>query len=397
MRVLDLSTMLVGPYTTQILADLGADVIKVESAAGDPMRHVGPMRNPGMGGIFLTANRGKRSLVLDLKAKGAAAVILRMSEQCDVFVHNMRSRAAKRLGIEYERVRQVNPRIIYCGITGYGEGGPYAGRPAYDDTIQAAAGMAYLESFVAGEPRYSPSDIADKVSGLYAAIGILAALTERERSGQGHKVSTPMFESMAAFVLMEHLYAAAFQPPLSPPYYERTVSKERRPYPTKDGFISVAIYTDRHWSRFFEVVGRRDLAVDPRFCDLSARSKHYDELYALITGYFASKTTREWLDIFADEDVPAMPVNSTEDLLRDPHLQAVRFFESIDHPTEGAVLRVGNPIHIDPYDGGSSELADGLGASGEEVLAELGWSAESIAELLSSGVVKLPRHSAQER
>ena len=387
-RVLDLTTMLVGPYATQIMSDLGADVIKVESPSGDPMRYVGPMRHQGMGGIYLGANKGKRSIVVDLKNTDGQYLLLEMAKKCTVLVHNMRTEAASRLHIDYASVSRCNPSIIYCDITGYGAGGPYSDRPAYDDTIQGVSGMAYLESHIAGEPRYSPSDVADKVGGLYAAIGMLTALFERERTGRGRKIVVPMFESMVSFVLMEHLYGATFRPALSKPEYERTVSNVRKPYRTLDGFISMAVYTDQHWSKFFDLIGRAELKTDSRFVDLSARSRHYDELYAVVEESLRTKTTHEWLEIFTVADIPSMPVNSTEQLLTDPHLQAIRLFDEVRHPTEGPILAVRSPLAMSFYPNATSGVAHRLGENTREVLIEFGYSLAEINNFVSRGAVK---------
>ncbi|MGH8796119.1 MAG: CoA transferase [Caldimonas sp.] len=296
-RIVDMTTVLMGPYATQILGDMGADVIKVEPPRGDGSRDLGPMRNPGMGPLFMHANRSKRSIVLDLKKKAGLRALLRLAKNADVLIYNVRPQAMARLGLSYEEVAAVNPRIVYVGTYGFGQSGPYAARPAYDDLIQGAAGLPSLAVRAGAEmPRYVPCTIADRTVGLNAVNAIAAALYYRERSGEGQAIGIPMFETMAQFVLGDHLGGRTFEPPLGPTGYARLLAQERRPYATKDGYLCALVYNDKQWKSFFALIGRPEvLESDPRFADLGSRSEHIDELYRLVAETLATRTTAEWL------------------------------------------------------------------------------------------------------
>ncbi len=340
-RVLDLPTVVMGPYATQILADLGADVIKIEPPEGDVMRHVGPMRNPAMGHIFLNANRNKRSVVLDLKEPRARAAALRLAQRSDVLIHNVRPQSMSRLGLSYEDVSAVNPRIVYVAAVGFGGRGRYAGKPAYDDLMQGATGLASAFAKTPGEkPRYVPSTIADRTVGLYLANAVSAALVYRERTGQGQAVEVPMFEVFTQFVLGDHLSGLTFDPPIGEPYYARLVTEHRRPYATKDGYVCVLIYNDKQWRSFFRLIGRDDeLSGDPKFATQASRAANIDAIYAFVANIMRTRTTAEWIALLASGDIPVSPLNTVMDLLDDPHLKDAQFFKTIDHPSEGR-LRV---------------------------------------------------------
>jgi crotonobetainyl-CoA:carnitine CoA-transferase CaiB-like acyl-CoA transferase len=273
-RILDLTTVVLGPLATQILADLGAEVIKLESPDGDIMRYADPSRHPGMGHVFLNLNRNKRSLCLDLKRPEAAEILLALLRQHDVLMHNMRPQAMARLGFAYDRVRDINPRLVYCSAHGYGQSGPLADRPAFDDIIQGGSGLAALEQATGGEARFVPTLLGDKTVGLTMVYAVLAALLRRERTGLGQEVEVPMLETMAAFVMAEHLGGLTFDPPLGPPGYSRMMAPDRRPHQTADGHICILPYSDRHWRDFFRIAGRPELADDPRPADAPARSRH---------------------------------------------------------------------------------------------------------------------------
>ena len=295
LRVLDLTSVLMGPFATQLMADMGADVVKIESPAGDTVRGIGPMRHEGMGSIFLHVNRNKRSLVLDLKKPEGLAAFFKLVETADVVVYNIRPQAMQRLGIDYERLKAINPRIIYAGLYGYSEKGPYAGKPAYDDLIQGAAAVPSLMSLASGgEPRYVPLTLADRTVGLMASNAILAAVIARHQTGVGQAVEVPMFETMAQYVLGEHMAGATFEPPLGETGYPRLLVQERRPYPTSDGHLCVLIYTDRHWEKFLGLIGQGQLfEQDPRFASIGARTRHINELYSMVAQAMAtSKATR---------------------------------------------------------------------------------------------------------
>lgn len=343
-RILDLTTVVLGPYATQVLAELGADVIKIEAPGGDVTRHVGPMRNPGMGHLFLNANRNKRSVVLDLKRAEARDALLRLAETADVLVHNVRPRAMSRLGLGPAEVQARNPRLCYVAAVGFGQGGRYAGKPAYDDLIQGASGLAAVVAAAAGgEPRYVPATMADRVVGLHVANATSAALVHRERTGRGQAVEVPMFESFSQFVLGDHLGGFTFEPPLGPPHYGRLMTRHRRPYATADGHLCVLIYTDRQWESFLGLVGEGErLRTDPRFATHSARAAQIDAVYAFVADRMLERGTAEWLRVLEQADIPVMPLHTIETLLDDPHLADVGFLATVEHPSEGP-LRVTAP------------------------------------------------------
>lgn len=345
-RVLDLSTVIAGPYATQTLGDMGAEVTKIEPPQGDIMRAPGPARSPGMGAAFLNCNRNKHSVVLDLKQPAGRQRLLEMAGQAEVLVHNMRPAAAARLGLSYEALRAVNPGLVYCAIVGYGQDGPYRDRPAYDDIIQAAAGWAGMEQRLGGEPRYAPTIVADKTTALYAAAAINAALLHRERSGEGQYVEVPMFELMVSYLLVEQLGGRSFVPAQGPAGYARLLSQHRRPYRTLDGYLSVMPYTGAHWQRFFEAAGDAEWAGDERLrCD-AARAEMIDQLYERLAHALARRSNAEWLAMLPQADIPCSAVNSVDDLLEDEHLRAVGFFAPVMHPTEGPMLSVRPPVRF---------------------------------------------------
>lgn len=381
-RVVDLTTVMYGPYCTQIMGEMGADVIKVEPPGGDVTRLVGPARHRGMSASILMKGKNKRSIVLDLSKESAREALGRIVAKADVFIHNMRPRAADKLRIAYDDVRRFNPQIVYCAAVGYGRDGPYRDKPAYDDLIQGASGLAALMGgMLGGEPRYVPSVLADKTSGLFALYAILMALFHRERTGEGQAVDVSMFEAFTSFVMNEHLQASVFEPPLGPPGYARLLSPNRRPYATRDGHICVLPYTDRHWRRFFEIAGRPELADDARFVDMPARTENINALYGIVADVLPQRTTAEWLEAFEQADIAAMPVNTPQDLFTDPHLQAVGFFEESDHPSEGRIRTMRPPIRMSKTPPGSERPAPRLGEHSREILSEAGLSEEEISEL----------------
>lgn len=387
-RILDLTTVFLGPYCTQILGDMGADIVKVEPPTGDTTRYLGPARNHGMSGTFLNVNRNKRSCVLDLKAQGAMDVLARLVKTADVVVHNMRPQAAERLGLTYEWLKSQRSDIIFCGAFGYGEGGRYAGRPAFDDIIQASSGIAAYQGMLSGEPGYCGTVVADKVTGMAAANAVLGALIARERTGLGQKVEVPMYETMVSFVLAEHMFGAAFEPPLSPPVYTRVVSQNRRPYPTQDGHLTVVPYTDRQWRNFFTTAGREDLADDPRFTDMTARTANINALYELLSALLTEQTTQEWITRLESADVPHVEVKSPEQIMSDPHLEDVGFYRCANHPTEG---RIRMTMPATSYSETAQDiriLAPSLGEHTADILSEAGFSQHEIEALRSSGATR---------
>jgi crotonobetainyl-CoA:carnitine CoA-transferase CaiB-like acyl-CoA transferase len=388
-RVVDMTTVLMGPYATQILADYGADVIKVEPPEGDIMRHAGPMRNPRMGPMFFQANRNKRSVVIDVKTPGGRDALKRLTRRADVFICNVRPAALRRLGLGPDDIRAGNPRLVHLSLIGYGEGGPYSGRPAYDDLIQGLAAIpaTIRQQAGKGEPRYAPLTMADHIVGLNAVHVILAALMERERSGKGQTIELPMFETLAQFVLSDHFGGRAFEPPIGPPGYNRLLAPDRRPYATRDGHICILVYTDRHWEAFFRIIGRPERFHDDRFRNAAARSRHFAEAYALMAEVLATRSTAEWLGIFQEADIPAVPMHDLDALIDDPHLAAVGFFQTLDHPTEGRIRLVGIPSRWSRSRLAIKRHPPGLGEHTAEVLREIGLSDAAIRHLAAEGAI----------
>ncbi|CAN5534033.1 CoA transferase [soil metagenome] len=371
-RILDITTVIMGPAATQILGDLGADVIKIEQPGGDSMRGVGPFRHDRMGPMYLQANRNKRSVKLDLKNADDRATLLALATKVDVVISNVRPQALKRLGLGYEALAKVNPKIIYCMAVGYGAGGPDAGKAVYDDLMQAASGISGLFRDVDGTPRYAPVNICDRVVGLHLVIAVLGALQHLNATGQGQEIEVPMFETMAQFVLADHMGGGAFVPPLGPMGYKRLKSRFRGPYPTSDGHLSIVVYTDAHWKAFGELVGESDLiATDERFRTQESRTQHSEHMGQFLATRLPKHTTREWLTLLNDADIPASPVNAIEDLLEDPHLNAVDFFEDQEHPTEGTLKVARFPIKFGKSPATIRRLAPNLGEHNDEVVAEL--------------------------
>ena len=367
-RVLDLTTVVMGPSATQMLGDLGADVIKIEAPAGDSMRWIGPWRHPGMGPLFLQANRNKRSVVLDLKSAAGKARAFALAERADVLVSNVRPQGMQRLGLDYDSIRSVNPKIIYCAAVGYGAGGPESGKAVYDDLMQAASGIAGLFREVDGAPRYAPSNVCDRVVGLYVSNAVTAALYHREKTDRGQVIEVPMFETMTQFVLADHMGGGAFVPPAGPMGYRRLLSRTRGPYATRDGHVSLVVYTDRHWRSFTKLVGCPELLdVDPRFVSQESRTLNAEDVGRFLAGHLTARTNREWLDLLNGIDIPACPVNAIEDLFDNPHLQAVDFFEEWDHPTEGRLKMCRFPIRFSASPSSVQCLAPNLGEHNEDL------------------------------
>ena len=386
-RVLDLTTVVMGPYATQILADFGADVLKLEPPDGDIVRLNGPARSPGMGHIFLNTNRNKRSIALDLKQPAGRDAALALAKTSDALIYNIRPQAMARLGLAYEEVRAVNPRIIYVGAFGYSQRGPYAARPAYDDLIQAASGVPWLmQQSGADQPRYVPATYADRTVGLHLANAVTTALFARERTGKGQRVDVPMFESLVQTLMGEHLSGRTFVPPLPGEGYARVLSKERKPYRTKDGWVCVLVYNDKQWRNFFELLGKReDYEKDARFSSQTARIENIDAVYAWFGERMAERTTAEWLEGFAKFDIPCGPMNSLADVFSDPHLRATGYFGEVDHPTEGRLTSLKTPSEWSETPPEYRRHAPRLGEHTREILGEAGYDQAAIESLIASG------------
>lgn len=384
-RVLDLTAVVLGPLATQLLGDMGADIIKVESLEGDVLRSNGVHRNPNMGSVFMAINRNKRSLSIDLKSGEGKKILRRIIESVDVVVHNMRVAAIEKLGLGYEEVRKVKADIVYCAATGFGQAGPDRNKPAFDDIIQAACGLATLGR---EEPDYLPTLIADKTAGMALANAVLAALFHRERTGQGQYVEVPMFETMVAFVLAEHLGGMTFDPPLSGAGYDRLLSGGRTPAPTADGHIAILPYTGDHWAALFESVGREELIAKYRIHDRNARNTHQKDLYRELKDITRRRSTAEWMKVCGELDIPATPIYKLDDLPNHPHLQAVGLFQTAQHPTQGAIRYVRPPTVFSGTPATVRSHAPELGQHTAEILAEARYTVDEIRRFQNAGIVR---------
>ena len=387
-RVIDLTAMVMGPYSTQIMADMGADVIKIETPEGDNTRNISVGPEPGMSGVFVNVNRGKRSVVLDLRSEAGKSALRELVAHADVFIHSMRAKAIARLGFSYADVVAINPSIVYTNCYGYGHRGPDADLTAYDDTIQAECGLPVVQQMLTGEASYVGTIIADKVAGLTALYATTMALFHRERTGEGQEVEVSMFETMASFMLVEHANGAMFDPPLGPAVYPRVVAPNRRPYRTRDGYISALVYNDKQWSAFIESV--RPAWASDSYATLAQRARQIDTVYALLGETFRERTTGEWLELLRALDIPAAPLRTPDELFDNPHLNAVGFFETVQTPN-GPVRFPGVPTWFSQTPGHVAGPAPRLGAHTREVLEEFGLTAtgESVvpSEFPSAGII----------
>ncbi len=371
-RVVDLTSMVFGPYATQIMADMGADVIKVEPPSGDDTRNISRGPVPGMSGVFVNVNRGKRSVVLDMKSDAGKAALTKLIAGADVFIHSMRAKAIARLGFDYDSVAAIKPDIVYTNCYGYSRRGPDADKPAYDDTIQAECGIPHVQQLMTGEPGFVATIMADKVAGLTALYATMMALFHRERTGEGQEVEVGMFETMASFMLVEHANGALFNPPLGPAHYHRAASPNRKPYKTKDGHVAALIYNDKHWKLFTEAV--KPAWVTPGMATLELRAQQIDKVYGFLAQTFLERTTDEWLSLLGELNIPASPLRTTDELFDNSHLNAIDFFETVDSK-QGPVRFPGVPTWFSKTPGKVAGPTPLMGEQTQEILAEIGlWS-----------------------
>ncbi|MEE4186637.1 MAG: CoA transferase [Gammaproteobacteria bacterium] len=383
-KVLELTAVVLGPWACQILADMGAEVIKVEPPYGDSNRGLGASRNPGMAALYLTCNRNKRSIVLDLKQPEARAAVMKIAAGVDVVIHNNRPQVMTKLGLEYADFKAVNDKIIYCGTYGYGKDGPYGEKGALDDSIQSISGIAWLTNMVLGEPRYLPTVVCDKTTALNVVYAVTAALYAREKTGQGQEIEVPMFESMVYYNMAEHLWGQTFDPAIGSAGYKRLMSYHRKPYKTLDGYIAILPYLDAHWHKFCELSERLDLLDDPRFLTLADRVANIDATYEETGKIMATRTTQEWLDMFGKTSVPTNAVNTLDGVIDDPHLKAVDFWQEMDHPTEGKLRMTRFPVNFSATPAENRRHQPRLGEHSREILLEAGLSEAEVDALLAA-------------
>jgi crotonobetainyl-CoA:carnitine CoA-transferase CaiB-like acyl-CoA transferase len=386
-RIIDLTSVVMGPYATQILGDFGADIVKVESPGGDTTRGVTPMRNPRMGWAFLHMNRNKRSIVLDLKKPEGLDALLRLVETADAIVSNVRPRALARLGVTYERIAAINPGIIFLSLIGFNEDGPYAGQPLYEDLVQGLTAVPNL-LVAAGSPHphYVPLSFNDRGVGLNAAIALLSAIIGRTRTGRGQQIEVPMFETMVQAALGDQMGGLTFDPPIGPAGYTRTLTPERRPYATRDGFICVIIYTDRHWQSYLALLGKAELfETDPRLRTMGSRNDHAHELYALLSEAMLTRTTAEWLAVLHGADIPATPLHTLDSLVADPHLAAIGFINTVEHPSEGPIREMAIPSRWSDTQPSVRRRAPRLGEQSAEILRDAGFDDADIGRMIATG------------
>ena len=390
-KIVEFTSVVLGPWACQILGDMGADIIKVEPPAGDTNRNLGPNRNNSdMSALFMTCNRNKRSIVLDLKKPEGQEAALKLAADADVMVHNFRPQAMVKLGLDFHAVKAVNPEIIYCATYGYSKNGPYGNKGALDDSIQAGSGIAMIMSMVEGEPRYLPTIIADKTTGMAVVNAVTAALFYKERHGKGQEIEVPMYETMVSFVMAEHQWGQTFEPAIGKAGYVRLMSEHRRPYKTKDGYIAVLPYWDNHWKTFCTIVERPDMLSDPRFKDMQSRLTNIGASYAETGKALFKKTTAEWLEILEPTNVPHMIVNTLDGLIDDPQLVESGFWQLHDHPTEGKIRMAKSPYNFSETPTDITRLPPRLGEQSEEILREAGYSDDEIYKMFELGVTKRP-------
>lgn len=385
-RVIEVGAVVLGPYAGQILADLGAEVVKVEPLEGDIARHAHP-QGTGGGALFVNNNRNKRMLALDLKRPEGRAALAKLVEGADVLFHNMRLDAADRLGLGFDQVAAINPSIVHCAATGFGRGGRYHHRPAFDDIIQAASGLAGLTALQNGIPQFAPTIVADKVAALHAVYGILAALLARERGRAGpFRVEVPMFEAMVAFLMNEHLSAATFAAD-GAPGYPRLLSPDRRPFRTADGWIAVLPYTEAQWQRFLGAIGRSEVCETEWFQSPGQRQASIGELYAIVAASLEARGTDAWIEVLGAIDVPCSRVAMPTEILNDPHLAEIGFFDVPEGFPEGVARAIPQPVRFTGIERTPDQPPHALGADSRSVLRDFGCDEAAIDALITAGVV----------
>ena len=389
-KIIDASSILMVPYCTRLLADMGAEIIKVETLSGDNTRYIGPSINKGMAAVFLNINRNKKSISVDLKSADGRLIIYKLIKKSDVFVSNIRKASLEKLKLTHSDFIKINPKIITANAVGFSSKGPYAGLPAFDDTIQAISGMAAYQEIYSDQPSYTSGATADKVTGLMLGMSILSALFNREKNGEGTELEVPMMETMVDFTLVEHLYGHNFLPPKAPPVYPRQSSPNRKPYKTLDGYIAVLPYSDDQWLRFFSIIKKENILKDPKFSSLESKNQNIDELYKILSEELKKRNTSYWIKNLREQDIPATKVNFPKDLFEDEHLERTNFFKVQDHPTEGKLLYPSFPVEFNEDETSSESLhAPSLGENTKEILTDLGYSEFEIESFVSKGTVKI--------
>lgn len=385
-KILDLTTVAFGPYATQILADYGAEVIKVESPEGDITRGITPAKNEGMGHFFLMSNRNKRCITLDLKSDEGRKAYLKLAANVDAVVCSVRPAAMSRLGLGYDACKAVNPNVVYMELVGFGQAGPYAKRPAYDDIIQGMSGMAAMQGGREGPPKFVNSSVCDKIGSQFIVHATMAALFHRERTGEGQLVEVPMLESMIGFNLVEHQSGQCWDPMLGGAGYERSMVEYRRPYATADGYICVLPYNMKQWRAFFELMERPEMIDDPRVTDPKLRSEKIGELYVLVAECVAQWPTEKLLEALDQADIPNGPATPLGELADDPHVEAVGLFQYFDHPTEGRIRLVGPGATFSKTQPDIRSLPAAQGEHSVEILREAGYADSEIDAMIDAGV-----------
>jgi len=383
-RILDLTTVLFGPFGTQTLGDWGAEVIKIERLTGDTWRNSGQFRNRGMSGQFMAVNRNKRSIAVDLRHPDGKEVLRRLIATADALVSNIRPAGLERLGFGYETCRTINPRLVYASATGFGQDGPWAARPAFDEIIQAASGFASAMGSD-DEPAFVPSLVGDKICGMALTSVVTAALLHRERTGEGQLVEVPMLETLAAFNSIEMFGGIAFVPPIGPSGYKRM--KERRPARTKDGWLTMLPYSGENWCAFFEAVGHPECIEEFSVQDPVSRARNIDKIYDRMREIALSRTTAEWEELLLSIDVPHTAFAALSQITEQPHFKAVGLFQELDHPSEGKLLQARPPAQFSASPTGVHRLAPQLGQHTREVLREMGYPEEEIDRLIDTKTV----------